>query len=253
MAEETKSIVLPTTKTASTRRDPRQLILYSAPKAGKTTLISKLDNCLIIDLEDGSEFVDAMVLKASNLEELRAIGKAVYEGGRPYDFIAIDTISKLEDMVNPRAIEMYKATPMGGAFAGSSILELARGAGYYWLRLAFKEWVQKLGQLTDNLILIGHLKDTFVDKQGKEVSAKELDLTGKIKTITCADADAIAYLHRGPNSELLMNFKSTEQLNCGSRCPHLRGQEIKIADYDEEQNDIIADWSLVYPDIYSKK
>ena len=49
MGEE-KSIVLPTTRAASTRRDPRQFILYSAPKTGKTTIISKLENCLIIDM-----------------------------------------------------------------------------------------------------------------------------------------------------------------------------------------------------------
>ena len=116
------------------------------------------------------------------------------------------------------------------------------------------ELIEKIKKLADNVILVGHLKDSVIEKAGKEVDAKDLDLTGKLKQILCADADAIGYIHRGKNSELLVNFKSTDQVLCGSRCDHLRGQIIKVADYDEKENELInINWSLVFPDKIGEK
>ena len=40
--------------------EPRRLLFYSLPKAGKTTIFSQLPNSLIIDTEEGSDFVDAV-------------------------------------------------------------------------------------------------------------------------------------------------------------------------------------------------
>ena len=53
------TLLLPTDVVKSSTQNPRKLIIFSNPKVGKTTILSKLDNNLIIDLEDGSEFVDA--------------------------------------------------------------------------------------------------------------------------------------------------------------------------------------------------
>jgi hypothetical protein len=53
-------IELPSSKINATRVNPKKLILFSKPKVGKTEMISGLDDCLLIDLEDGSEFVSAM-------------------------------------------------------------------------------------------------------------------------------------------------------------------------------------------------
>ena len=66
--------------------EPRRLLLYSVPKAGKTTIFSQLPNSLIIDTEDGSDFVDALKIKIDTtlpfdkqyeqfMEILRAIWK----------------------------------------------------------------------------------------------------------------------------------------------------------------------------------
>lgn len=49
---ETK-VVLPTKIVKSTNQSPKNLIIFSKPKMGKTTLLSKLDNCLILDQQLG--------------------------------------------------------------------------------------------------------------------------------------------------------------------------------------------------------
>ena len=48
------SIILPTKKVSIERANPKRLIIYSKPKAGKTTAYSLLEDNLILDLENES-------------------------------------------------------------------------------------------------------------------------------------------------------------------------------------------------------
>ena len=75
----------------------------------------------------------------------------------------------------------------------------------------------------DHVILVGHLKDKMLEKKGKEVAVKDLDLTGKIKQITCANADAIGYIFREDETTMI-SFNSLDDTVAGSRCDHLKGQ-----------------------------
>jgi len=51
---------LPKKIVKSTSKNPRTMIIYSQPKMGKTTALAQLDDCLILDIENGSEYVDAL-------------------------------------------------------------------------------------------------------------------------------------------------------------------------------------------------
>lgn len=222
---------LPTKKVKASRKSPKNMIIYGAPKIGKTTVLSQLDNCLIIDLEDGSDMVDALKVKAHNLKDLQAVGSAIIKEGKPYKYIAIDTISKLEEWCEGYAKQIYMRTPMGKNFdknnPGASVLSLPNGAGYLYLRLAYKEWIDKLNKLADHVILVGHLKDKMLEKKGKEVAVKDLDLTGKIKQITCTNSDAIGYIYReGENT--MISFDSLDDIAAGTRCAHLKGKAMPL-------------------------
>jgi len=271
MASEVE-ITLPREKRGVERNDPRLIVIYAPPKMGKTTLMSTLPNNLILDLEEGAGFVESMSMtiigweKPKELPEVRAarlekghyymteVGASIMKAGRPYDFITVDTATKLEEFALPLANARYKATPIGKDYDGNDVRELPRGAGYLYLRLAFEDCIERIRKLANTVILIGHLRDSVIEKAGKEVNAKDLDLTGKIKQTTCATADAVGYLHRGLDNELLINFKGSDEILCGSRCPHLKGVEVKIADYNKEDNCLEnVDWSLIFPDKFNKK
>jgi len=222
---------LPKAKVKASRKSPKNMIIYGAPKIGKTTVLSQLDNCLILDLEDGSDMVDALKVKANNLKELQAIGAAIMKEGRPYKYIAVDTISKLEEWCEVYAKQIYMRTPMGKNFEknnpGASVLSLPNGAGYLYLRMAYKEWIDKLNKLADHVILVGHLKDKMLEKKGKEVAVKDLDLTGKIKQITCTNSDAIGYIYR-EGTETMISFDSLDDIAAGTRCAHLKGKAMPL-------------------------
>tara|TARA_R110000737_G_scaffold75662_2_gene105847 strand:+ start:71 stop:769 length:699 start_codon:yes stop_codon:yes gene_type:complete len=230
---------LPKKKIKASRKSPKNMIIYGAPKIGKTTVLSQLDDCLIIDLEDGSDMVDALKVKVTSLKELGEAGKAIHEANKPYKYVAIDTISKLEEWCELDAKVLYMQTPMGKNFdvknPGASVLSLPNGAGYLYLRIAYKRWMDKLNTLADHIILVGHLKDKMLEKKGKEVAVKDLDLTGKIKQITCANADAVGYLYR-EDEKTMISFDSLDDITAGSRCEHLKGKTMPL------------DWSKIFID-----
>ena len=224
-------ISLPTKKQAATRKSPKNFVLYGQPKIGKTTALSQLDNCLIIDLEDGTDMLDALKIKANNLKELSMIGQEIIKAGKPYKYIAVDTVTQLEVWCEYEAKKLYQNTPMGKNFdvdnKGLSVLSLPNGAGYLYLRQAYKKWIDRLNTLADHIILVGHLKEAKIDKKGKEVAVKDLDLTGKIKNITCANADAIGYVFREDDNTMI-SFDSMGDIQAGSRCDHLKGQTFPL-------------------------
>jgi len=222
---------LPKTKVKASRKSPKNMIIYGAPKIGKTTILSQLEDCLIIDLEDGSDMIDALKIKVSNLKELADVGREIFKQEKPYKYIAIDTISKLEEWCEEEGKKIYMKTPMGKNFEtknpGMSILSLPNGAGYLYLRMAYKKWIDNLNKLADHIILVGHLKDKMLEKKGKEVAVKDLDLTGKIKQITCANADAVGYIYR-EGEETMVSFNSMDDIVAGSRCEHLKGKTMPM-------------------------
>ena len=109
------TVTLPTEVVEASTKSPEMLIIFSAPKAGKTTLAAKLENNLIIDLEGGSNFVSALKVKVDTYQELHEVCEEIKKQGKPYRYITIDTATALEDMCLPLALKLYQQTPMGAA------------------------------------------------------------------------------------------------------------------------------------------
>lgn len=235
---------LPTSKTKATLTDPGKLIIYSKPKTGKTSLLAELENNLIIDLENGTQYYDALKVNINSVQELMDLIKSIIAAGRPYKYITLDTLTKLEDLALPYALTLYKQTPMGKSFTGLNVLDLPNGAGYKYLRDAMTNLLNAIYKCADRVILLGHLKTTNIEKNGKEVSARELDLTGKIKSMVSADVDAIGLLYRGEDNKNILSFKTTDDVICGARPVHLKDQEIIISELIDGK--FITHWDKIY-------
>lgn len=237
------TITLPFNKIEASRINPKRIVIYSKPKTGKTTSFAGLENNLIIDLENGSDYIDALKVKASNLKELREIGDKIKEAGNPYKYVTIDTVTALEDMVKPLALKLYKATSMGAKYDGDDVLKLPNGAGYLYMRQAFFQVLDYIDTFAEHIILSGHIKDKQVDDKGEMVMAANIDLTGKIKSLICANADAIGYMFRRDNKTIL-SFIASDEITCGARPEHLRNQEIILA--EETEGIYSTHWDRIY-------
>ncbi len=246
---EAGAFVLPDKKSAPLSQNPKNLILFSKPKVGKTELLAGLEDCLIIDLENGTDYVEAMKVKASSVKDIKTIGQAIIQANKPYKYIAVDTITALEEMCIPYAEQLYSNTPMGknwftkGKAEYGTILNMPQGAGYPYLREAFSKVIDYIKTLAPHVILVGHVKDTVIDKNGTDVNALELDLTGKIKRITCANSDAIGYLYRKGKQNIL-SFNTTDDIACGARPTHLRNKEIVVSEMTDKG--VITHWDQIF-------
>jgi len=230
------------------RETPAKLLIFGKPKCGKTTITSALTltgDWLLLELErGGADFVSATKIEAYDLDTISEVGKQILAANRPYKGIIVDTVTKLEEMVLPLAGNLYRSSPMGSTWQGTDVRTLPKGAGYLYLREAFFQVVNYISTLADNVIFIGHLADKMIEKNGEELVSKELDLTGKISKLMCADMDAIAYCYREDNKTIL-NFESSEEVVCGSRCKYLRGQKIVVATSDDKGN-VSTFWERIY-------
>lgn len=238
------SIVLPTSKVKAERQNPKRIVIYSKPKTGKTTAYAGLDNNLILDLENGSDYVDALKVKIHNLQELLDTGKAIKEAGKPYKFVTVDTVTALEEMIMPLAIKLYRQTPMGKNYDGDNVTTLPNGAGYLYIRQAFFQVLDFIDTLAPTIILSGHIKDKQVDDKGELVMSANIDLTGKIRSLICANADAIGYMHRKGNKTIL-SFKTNDEVTCGARPEHLRNEEIVVTEMNEA-GELNFHWDKVF-------
>lgn len=243
-------ITLPTTLQPPTRTNPRLLIIYGPPKVGKSSVIAQLPDTLMVDTEEGSSFLTALKVKVNSLSELLDVLKQCEKArktGQPlYKRIAIDTIDQIEDWCVEQATLDYKNSIIGGSFKGDSVLELPKGGGWRYMWEKFKD-VKKAALLAaDEVIFCGHVKDKMlVDKQLREVNATDLDLTGKLRNIACAGADAIGFVARpGDGRQLVITFRTSDLRNCGNRAAHLAGKEVVLG--EQVDGKLVTYWERIY-------
>lgn len=245
-------LVLPTTKIPATSENPKYLILYGLPKAGKTSCLAQLDNNLIIDLEGGSTFIDALAIQCRTIQDLGEAAQAIRAkntevGHNFYRRITIDNATRLEDICLGFAATLYRKTELGKNWKGDDVTTLPRGAGYKYLRDAVKKVIDMFKELCDEFILVGHVKDSITEKDGGEVSAREIDLVGKLGKIVCGMADAVGYVYRKGN-ETHISFKGgTDDTIMEARAKHIAGKDIVVATGNED-GDITTYWDKIYKD-----
>lgn len=263
-------IELPVERRKITNYNPKLMVLFGQPKSGKSTLMAALEDNLIIDLEDGYRALSVMSVQARSVNDLIQIRKAIIAktkelGKRPYRYITIDNATRLEEMCIPYAAQLYRNTPMGANFGylrdennnfikdanGNKIVDvkadvrtLPQGSGYLYLRKAVKGCIDMFKNICDTLILVAHVKDRQIQKNGKEMSEMSVDLAGKLADIICGEADAIGYIYR-ENKNTYLSFEGGESTIREARPLHLRGKCFKVAESDEN-NEIKVDLSEIF-------
>ena len=206
--------------------NPKSLLLYGAPKVGKTSILSKLDNCLIIDTEQGANMVEGYIETVNNREELIKLLEQAQKG-HDYKYAAIDTIDRIADWAEKSVCESESV---------SNIADLAYGKGFGMVREKVLNTVSIIKEIFPHVIIIGHRKWAKAVVESKAIVEPEsLNLTGKLKNMLMADCDAIGYVYRDEDKvKLMLTFKSNSALEAGSRSPHLAGKVMEFK------------WNLIY-------
>ena len=243
-------LILPTSKIPAVSKNPSYLIIYGLPKSGKTSAVAQLENNLIIDLEGGSTFIDAMAIQCRTINDLGEAAQAIRAknnevGHNFYRHITIDNATRLEDICMSYACTLYRQTELGKKWTGTDVTTLPRGAGYKYLRDAVKKVIDIFKELCDEFILVGHVKDSIIEKDGAEVTAKEIDLVGRLGKILCGLADAVGYVYRKGNETHISFVGGADDTIMEARAKHIANKDIIIAIGDDDGN-ITTYWDKIY-------
>lgn len=264
-------IELPTERSVIETYNPKLLVVFGKPKSGKSSFVAAVDDNLIIDLEDGYRALSVMKVQARTVKDMYEIKAAILTKGKelkkaPYRFITIDNATRLEEMSVPLAGELYRATAMGAGWGlltdakgmpvkdpktGKTMIDpkadvrlLPNGAGWLYMRKAIRQLIDMFKPLCESLILVTHVRDKQIKKNGVEMSEMAVDLAGKSADIICGEADAVGYLYREGNKTYL-SFEGGDNTIREARSPHLRGKKLLIAESNED-NEVTFDVSKVF-------
>lgn len=241
---------------------PRKLFIYSNYKVGKTELTSGLEDYVSLDLEKSSSFYDGNYIDVASYAESKGIStlaalneaytllaKEVEKRGKKFSYLVVDTATALENVAKELAAIEYRKSPLGSKWKGDDVTELAHGAGYALLTKAYQKLYDTCLLFGDRLILFGHLKNSSITKEGKELAAADVNLTGKLKHLVCADADAIGYMYRKEANQNFISFKKMSETDIvtGTRCAHLANQEFCISEKLPDGS-LKTNWDKIYID-----
>jgi len=231
---------------------------------------------------DGYRFLKkyAVTMQPTNMNDLRSLAMASYKysqengGKKPYEVLVIDTMDVFEEWAAEQATYDYMADAKGKDFnrwkaedlkADPSLAakfkpgdeiprsyrkywrrvdSLPRGAGYYWIREAFKTALNLLPYLSDRVIYVCHIRDKFLEKEGVETTIRTTNLSGQLGPILAGMCEACAFLSRKGN-KLVADFTTDDNIS-GCRNPKLDGKSIVISEKSKDGK-ITVDWSQIYP------
>lgn len=172
---------------------PARVAIYGVEGCGKTSLVSQINNALIVDTEKGSAHVDCDRVEVKEWADMKQIYMEILSlkrrGELPYNTIAIDSIERLEAML----IE-YICRANGK----SSIEDFGYGKGFTMLREHFSKFLAGLDALSEaglNLVIVGHseVKRTSDPMLG-EYDRHEIRLTKQNSPVLKEWADEVWFM-----------------------------------------------------------
>jgi len=254
--QQSGGIILPTIPRKPTAVNARDMIISGKPKCGKTTVCAELPNSLLLDVENGSAFIESMVMTppegsgpVKKFKWLKEVAKSIVDAGRPYDYVIVDTLSQLDEDATFVGTFNYMNTILGKEFnrkrddKGNLVFEngktimltpsdpnyqnvitLPNGAGYYHSRSALLdifETLRYLGRVCT--IFICHITDKMIgEKNGEQVMVKDLALTGKLQSIVPRLVDSIATVWN-EDGKMMISFDGNSDKIGGIRAKHTIG------------------------------
>ncbi len=122
-------------------------LLYGAPKTGKSTWCSQIDNALFLATEPGLNNLETYQISITNWDDLLNASAEILKGEHKFDCIVIDTIDNAYKMCCEYILAKYnKQHPT----------DMNYGKGWDLVIGEFRRVITKLAQLPYGLILVSH-------------------------------------------------------------------------------------------------
>ncbi len=177
--------LLPTAKTP-----PRSsladftILVYGAPKIGKTTLASQFEDCIFLATEPGLNALEAYQVPIESWQTFIDACKELSVGDHPFKTIVVDTIDNLFKFCSEAVLRK------AGVQHES---DLEWGKGWSLVKDEFLRILNRLALLPYGLILISHAEFASIKTPTKQIVRAVPTMSRQAHEIVTAIADFILY------------------------------------------------------------
>lgn len=270
---------------------PNLLLCSGQPGVGKSTLIAGLNvngyKACHLDLQGGAKGVGGYIIDVKEIaekndwplaralkESIKTIRQANIENGSPvFDFIAIDPLSNLKEVIIGLAARIFNDSTVGRAHArkqaegiwginkyNAEQLESCKSKdpvadigqnGWNFYNMAWKEIFGDLTTLAGKCtIFLAHTKyNTLKKSEINEVSVREIDFWPSYLLELIGTASDSASLYRKDNQVIASFILNDNHSHFKSR--HFDGQEIVLS--TKTDKGIEVHWEKIFPFLTEKK
>lgn len=200
------------------------VLLYGAPKIGKTTIAASFPNALFAVTEEGHRSMEVYKVGVTEWPDFKELVKKLRKEEHRFKTVVIDTVDLLFS-----ACEQYICRQKG--IDHPSELEYGRGWGF--LREEFQKSLASLaapdsaGRIRFGLVFLSHSKEVEVKGRMVKTTRTVCSLSGTARKVVLPLVDIVGYCGFGedaagePTRERTVTFRPTELIEAGDRTGRL--------------------------------
>jgi hypothetical protein len=212
---------LPKTKSEPmVRLEDHTILIYGAPKIGKSTFCSQAENALFLATEPGLNCLPVFKSDIRNWEELCLALKEVTVGDHQFKTLIIDTIDNAYNFCADFICAKYGVDYQG---------DLAHGKGWVLVSNEFNRVLTKMAHLPYGLFLVSHAQDKEYQGRTGSIIKTQPSLPERARKVVQGLVDIILYADieesvsetGEPISKHVVRTKPTNRYEAGDRTNRL--------------------------------
>lgn len=160
------------------------MLLYGAPKIGKSTFCSRAEDALFIATEPGLNHLETYNIRVNSWREFLEAMALIAKGNHPFKTIVIDTVDKLCDFCEQELCTQNNVV---------SLSDFAFGKGYALYKTEMSRVFQKVFALNMGVILTSHTQLTEVDTPQGRITRWTPTFPKRIQDVIIPMVDIIGF------------------------------------------------------------
>ena len=224
------TLTLPTQRTKPiTDLGKQTILIYSAPKLGKSSWSSRCPDAIFFECEPGLSHLEVFKVPTYTWDDFLAACKLVAQDDHPFKTIVIDTVDNAFKFCSEHVCGKHNIEYEG---------DMGHGKGWALVKNEWHRVLTRLASLPYGLILISHAQDKTVETRTGEYTKTLPSLPDRARHVVLGLVDMILYCEAVPRKDAsgnvtidrVMHTKPHPTYEAGDRTGRL--PDILPLDYD---------------------
>jgi hypothetical protein len=179
------TLTLPTQRTKPiTDLSKQTILLYSAPKLGKSTFASRFPEAVFFECEPGLSHLEVFKVPTYTWDDFLAACKLVAQGNHSFKTIVIDTADNAFKFCSEHVCSKHNIEYEG---------DMGHGKGWALVKNEWHRVLTRLASLPYGLVLISHAQDKTIETRTGEFTKTQPSLPDRARGVVLGLVDMILY------------------------------------------------------------